>query len=221
MNEENTLFQRYVFPYMHSNMYVKMEDDEALIVDPHASDSLIEVFRQAHVKRLLILLTHEHFDHTSGVNFYRDKIKETYVIAHKECAAYIRIPKNNRPLTLLTMVADTERKALMDFYRSIPVESICVDRCIIEETICFWRGHELRFVPCPGHSPGSMVILFEHMHIFTGDYLIPHTSVILRFPGGSERDYLRITKPFLDRLQDQVYILPGHKAPYRLRDSAS
>ena len=211
------LFYRYVFPYMQSNMYVTMEDREALIIDPHSSNALIERFQQAHIERLLILLTHEHFDHTSGVNFYRRNITETYVIAHERCASYIAVPKHNRPLTLLTMVDDTEREALLSFYHSIEVEGISVDWCVTEETELCWRGHEIRIVPCPGHSPGSEVIFFDHIYAFTGDYLIPDTPVILRFPGGSEGDYLKFTKLFLDQLPDGMKILPGHKDSYILR----
>ena len=210
-------FQRYVFPYMQSNMYVTLEEDEALIVDPHESSALMEIFQQVHIGRLLILLTHEHFDHTSGVNFYRRNIAETYVIAHAQCASYIAVPKNNRPLTLLTMLADADREALLSFYRSIAVEAISVDRCITEDTELCWRGHALRIVPCPGHSPGSAVVFFDGIYAFTGDYLIPDTPVILRFPGGSEDDYLKFTKLFLDKLPDGMKILPGHKAPYTFR----
>lgn len=210
------VFQRYVFPYIHSNMYLRIEQDEALIVDPQSSAEAMQKLEAAGVKRLLILLTHEHFDHVSGVNFFREKILNTTVIAHVYCAERVKTAKNNRPLALLLMAEDEERDAIMRFYETIRVEEIRVDVSIREETSLSWLTHTMRLVPCPGHSPGSMVICFDQTHVFSGDYLIPDTEVILRYPGGSARDYAAVTKPFLLALPRGVQILPGHKEPYFL-----
>lgn len=210
------VFQRYVFPYIHSNMYLRIEQDEALIVDPQSSIRAMQRLEEAGVKRLLILLTHEHFDHVSGVNFFREKILHTIVVAHVCCAEHVKTAKNNRPLALLLMAEAGKRDAVMRLYETIRVEAIRVDVSIREETSISWRTHTMRLIPCPGHSPGSMVICFDQTYVFSGDYLIPDTDVILRYPGGSARDYTAITKPFLRALPRGVQILPGHKEPYFL-----
>ena len=208
------VFQRYVFPYIQSNMYLRIEQDEALIVDPQSSVEAMQRLVESGVERLLILLTHEHFDHVSGVNFFREKILNTTVVAHVCCADRIKTAKNNRPLALLLMAEGEKQDAVMRLYETIRVETIRVDIPIHEETSILWRAHTIRMVPCPGHSPGSMVICFDQTHVFSGDYLIPDTDVILRYPGGSARDYAAFTKPFLLTLPNGVQILPGHKEPY-------
>lgn len=42
-----------------------------------------------------------------------------------------------------------------------------------------------------------MLIIFDDKYVFTGDYMIPNTSAILRYPGGSEQDYMENTLPIL------------------------
>ena len=77
-----------------------------------------------------------------------------------------------------------------------------------------WRGHIFRFVPLPGHTAGSVGIFLDDDIFFSGDYLLPGREVILRLPGGSEKDYCEITEPFLATLPDGIHIYPGHGKDY-------
>ena len=79
-----------------------------------------------------------------------------------------------------------------------------------------WRGHTLRFVALPGHTPGSAGIFLDENTFFCGDYLIPEEEPILRFPGGDAEAYERITRPFLDSLPKGILICPGHREKYIL-----
>ena len=58
--------KRYVSGLLSSNMYVIIEGDHAIVIDPFADTtpsegSIIDY----------ILLTHEHYDHISGVNVWK------------------------------------------------------------------------------------------------------------------------------------------------------
>lgn len=79
-----------------------------------------------------------------------------------------------------------------------------------------WRGHRLRAVALPGHTPGSAGIFLDGDTFFSGDYLIPGEEVILRLPGGSETDYRAVTEPILRGLPPGLRICPGHGEPYIL-----
>jgi glyoxylase-like metal-dependent hydrolase (beta-lactamase superfamily II) len=62
-----------------------------------------------------------------------------------------------------------------------------------------------------GHTPGSIALLYQDAHLFTGDSL---------FPGGvgnTQRDearfeqlYTDVTQRIFDRLPDETWVYPGH-----------
>ena len=79
-----------------------------------------------------------------------------------------------------------------------------------------WRGHRIRCVPLPGHTPGSAGIFLDGETLFSGDYLLPGGETVLRLPGGSPEDYRRVTRPFLEGLPRGLTVRPGHGASYML-----
>jgi glyoxylase-like metal-dependent hydrolase (beta-lactamase superfamily II) len=62
-----------------------------------------------------------------------------------------------------------------------------------------------------GHTPGSLALLYQDAHLFTGDSL---------FPGGvgnTQRDaarfeqlYTDVVERVFDRLPDETWVYPGH-----------
>ena len=62
----------YSFYPIDSNMYVILENKKALIIDPCVSEEAKEYLKSEQVKEILVLLTHEHYDHISGVNWLRE-----------------------------------------------------------------------------------------------------------------------------------------------------
>ena len=203
-------FQRYVMPYMGSNMYLTIEGTSALIIDPHPSGEMEEYLLNRGIGDVTVFLTHEHFDHTSGVQRLRTLIGNVQVIAHQEAAKILEIPRNNRPLALLKLIDAENREEILSYYRSFPVVSITVDRIVVSGDVLSWHGRSIRITHCPGHSPGSILLHVSPQLVFTGDYMIEGVPVILRYPGGSEEAYKEKTLPYLLRLEEETYIFPGH-----------
>ena len=54
--------------------------------------------------------------------------------------------------------------------------------------------------------------------VFTGDTLLQDYPVILKFPGGNQADYERAALPYLQALDPESIILPGHGDPFVLKD---
>ena len=97
--------QRYVFPYIDSNMYILAENKEALVIDPHISAEADRYLRENQVEKVTILLTHEHFDHISGIPWFR-KHYDTKVICQQE-ALNPRTQKHfGRPLVVSLILSD-------------------------------------------------------------------------------------------------------------------
>ena len=72
-------------------------------------------------------------------------------------------------------------------------------------------------VETPGHSKGSCCILFDKKCMFSGDTLVTGHETILRLPGGSKKDFAEITMPFLNSLDGELMVYPGHGESQRLK----
>ena len=74
------LFYHSIFYPINSNMYMIIENNNALVIDPHYSDKLSSIFKNNNISDVTILLTHEHPDHTSGVEWITDNFKTTLIL---------------------------------------------------------------------------------------------------------------------------------------------
>lgn len=209
-------FQRFSLKYVNANMYLLVEGEKALMIDPFCSEEAMAQLRAAGVQELAILLTHEHFDHISGVNWFKSAFC-TQVIAQRACAEYIADSRNNIPWTFFALMspeAKGREKEVEAFCDALPVEAIEVDVAFDDAYDFQWEGHRLHLYARPGHSPGSMVIELDDEYIFSGDYMILDLPVLLRLPGGSKKAYKQHTLPYLLALEGHYKIMPGHGEPY-------
>lgn len=83
---------RYVFDLLDSNMYVLIEGNDAIIIDPHYSNEAEKLLLHHSVKNLDIILTHEHFDHVSGAVYYAKHANN--IIANCYCKGKLGDPNN-------------------------------------------------------------------------------------------------------------------------------
>lgn len=203
--------KRYVFEYANSNMYVVADNGSALIIDPNISESALQYLQSRAVSEITVLLTHEHYDHTSGLTWLCEKYKST-VICHEETALSLSKGRNNRPIVIAsTRQALMSTEALKDFVRSLPQGYLYnADITFSQQYGFVWKDHKIRMVSCPGHSRGSCCIEIDDNIVATGDSLILNTPVITRFPGGDKEQYESITVPYLRKIKSDTLILPGH-----------
>lgn len=203
---------RWTEPRAESNCYLLWEGGGAVVVDPNDPAGPQRLLEERGWTPELILLTHEHCDHMAGLEALRARWPQARTIASRACSA-------NLQNTRLNMTA------MMEVYLTFrgkpgiscpPFVCRAADVTYDAPREFQWRGHQLRCVPLPGHTPGSAGIFFDGQLFFSGDYLIPGEEVVLRLPGGSGEDYRSRTKPFLDALPAGIEICPGHGEPYRL-----
>lgn len=210
---DNLSVVKSVFHPIDSNMYVIVEDGSALVVDPHVSEDVLALLKENKVTKIDIILTHEHPDHTSGVNWLQDEFGAK-LICHEECAAYIADEYNNRPILIsfILSIRDQENgtNEAENFNREFK-SYVCHADIVFKENMLYkWNEHELKLIATPGHSKGSCCIILDDKLVFTGDSLIHNTPTITRFPGGSTKDYNNITLPFLKSLDKNMRVLAGH-----------
>ncbi|WP_248965565.1 MBL fold metallo-hydrolase [Sphaerisporangium perillae] len=62
-----------------------------------------------------------------------------------------------------------------------------------------------------GHTPGSIALLYQNAHLFTGDSLFPGgVGNTQRDPARFERLYTDVVERVFDRLPDETWVYPGH-----------
>ena len=195
---------------MDSSCYLLGEEDRAVVIDPNDPAGPLGALEERGWTPELILLTHEHCDHMAGLEALRERYPQARAIASAACSEGIQNTRLN--MTAMMEVYLTFRGKPGISYP--PFVCRAADEAYDAPLELQWRGHRLRCVPLPGHTPGSAGIFFDNSLFFSGDYLIPGEEVILRLPGGNREDYLAHTKPFLDALPAGLTICPGHREPF-------
>ena len=207
---------RYSMPAIGSNMYAILVDRQALVIDPHSSEEALALLRLHSVQKATILLTHEHYDHISGVNWLRESF-QTEIICSAVCAQMLPDPDRNMARYWKILLMDKSQEAQSAGMTRYDPDYTCVaDRTYERETEFLWQGLRVRMRQAPGHSKGGSLIWLDGNILFSGDNLVNGSGVICRFPGGSKREYANVTRPILEELPDELHVLPGHGEPGRL-----
>lgn len=193
--------EKFVNELMSSNCYIVWDDSSlrCLVIDPASEKSLREIeFIESHNLTLdYILLTHEHTDHTWGVNALLDKYPSARVICTETC-------KKNLP-----KAGDTYFRLYYernDYTYSVrKVDYTCEEL----KWALSWNGFTIKFINTPGHSLGSMCIEVEGM-LFTGDTLMQYKPMINKRDGSKEL-YSESIKMLNEMYENSgIQIFPGH-----------
>ena len=202
-----------VDPLTESNCYILAEDKKCVVIDPGESVHLLTTLDEHGWEPELILLTHEHCDHMAGLDALREAYPQAHFAAAKNCNDGIQNTRLNMS-RIMDVYLYFRGKPGIHFD---PIVCRPADEIIEENAQLSWRGHTLRLVPMPGHTPGSVGIFLDEKAFFSGDYLIPGEEPLLRFPGGDADSYEKITQPILRSLPAGMRVYPGHGEPFNLQ----
>lgn len=204
--------ETFTYDLIDSKMYVICENNSALIIDPCISDRAINRLIQRNINEVKIILTHEHYDHISGIGVFRENFSGCEVICSEKCNQNLQSATGNGSKYFKALFLDKTDAALKEADKVEPV-SYCADTTFGGQLTLQWQNHILILRETPGHSPGSICILMDESRLFTGDSLLKDVPVITRMPGGSRKDYNAKTLPFLKLLNKTIYVYPGHGTP--------
>lgn len=196
--------QRYESDLLSSNMYVIVEGTTAIVIDPFRDTSVAQGLT---VEK--ILLTHEHYDHISGVNRWKEATGAP-VLCSKACGENIQSPRGNMS-RWFNVFCELQDWVTIDRLPDADENYICTADEVFEDTAAFdWHGHQFRLFELPGHSLGSIGILLDGQDFFSGDSLMEGVEIALRFPGGSKAKWKAVGEPRLAALPDGIRVYPGH-----------
>ena len=205
---------RFSFEFIDSNMYLLLSGNRALAIDPIIDETALQLLKDKQINDILIIPTHEHYDHISGINTLRQYFECT-VLASEACANNLIDPKRNlaaySDALFIGKINGEVQKILAE--RNASAYQCSADATFKSYICLYWEGHKIEIRETPGHSKGSVCIIIDQNYVFTGDSLIRDTPVITQLPGGNKKDYNNITLPFLKSLPATTLIFPGHGEP--------
>ena len=175
-----------------TNCYILCDEAAKVcaVIDPGDEPKRIEaMIASCGCTPVMILLTHGHFDHCTGVAGLLEKWPDLPVYIHE------------------ADVTDGVGGELT--FRRLDEKN---QRYWHEGDTLTVGGLTLRVMETPGHSRGSVCLLVEGQGvIFSGDTLFRGNCGRCDFPGGDYRAMLR-SLARLGRLEGQYQVYPGHEA---------
>lgn len=205
----------FATPLLKSNMYLVEEGGRGVILDPFFSQEFARSILRACEAVDYIILTHEHYDHISGLDALRERFR-CPVLCSEACGRRIGDPGYNlsryQDAYLTLQTGETVPEELL------PIQEYAAhaDDTFVGQRTLRWQGHELLLTETPGHSPGSVCVLLAGKTLFVGDSLMRDNSMVTRLPGRDKRSYQQITLPYLAALPPDVLVYPGHYSAFRL-----
>ena len=193
--------------YIDERTYIMCEKNEILMIDAVRNHDLYCFLEKLHPARISIILTHEHIDHIYGIHYYRERY-HSEVLCSRICGERIKDSRTNLARYQEVILGDIENDT---GEKSIDFDYSCKEDMSFKNQLEWnWNGHKLFLFETPGHSPGSICIVMDNNILFTGDTLLKKDKIITRLPGGSKKEYLEKTLPFLQSISKDVLVYPGH-----------
>lgn len=202
--------QKFVFPYIESNMYILLEGENALVIDPHVSKQAEEFLQKVHITNVTMILTHEHFDHTNGIPWFRERYS-CKLICHEEAMNKKRQKILNRPMVeVIKLQGEGKFNEAEEIEKAFPGYMFEAEITFDEVYEIEWNSHRIKMEHAPGHSPASCIISLDDKFFFTGDSLIPDIAPTLKWPWSSADVFREETVPKLRQIPANGVIMPGH-----------
>lgn len=179
------VYQLTVGPVQEHPYFIVKGNKDTLIIDPGDQTETIEqLIAENQLNPVAILLTHAHFDHIGAV----EDIRERYNIdvwQHIIEADWLKDKQTRMP------------KTHTHYWDKMGQQSVA--------------GFTFKTAHVPGHSPGSVVYIFEEDgFVVAGDTLFKGTIGRTDLDHGYKDALITGIKRHLLTLRDEMQVLPGH-----------
>lgn len=206
----------FINPLIDQRMYLIELENSAIIVDPFESDDLYKSLDKKNISEILVLITHEHYDHISGVNALQERYS-IVVVASELCKKNIEDPEKNNtkqfPLLFLhdKHLYDAIKNKLRDPYFCV------INKYFSREIKINWYGIKIIGKWLGGHSIGSSVYLINNRLLFSGDNLLGNDMEKMSYDF-DDVQFNKIVLPYFKTLDSNIYVLPGHGEILKLEE---
>ena len=166
--------------------------------------------------KVYIILTHSHFDHVSGVNYYKERFN-CEVICSKRCGEIIDNPKNDTRKFPFLFVSDKEKFGYVKTHFKFPY--LCsATMTFTGEMELKAAGHTFLLKEIGGHCDSSIAIIMDGgCALFTGDNLLANGKE-LAFSDADKDSYEKVCLPFFVQFENtDAIVYPGHGHPHPMK----
>ena len=168
-----------------TNCYILEDGKKAAVIDPgDEADRILAQLNQLDVQVEYILLTHGHYDHTTGVPELHKALPGAKIFIHQADA-------NGAGSRLFPLAGQVDDLLLYDEGDALPLGALTIE-----------------VLHPPGHSPGSVTLKAGDV-LFTGDTLFAGDCGRTDLRGGSWEEIL-VSLGRLGKLEGNFHVLPGH-----------
>ncbi|MEG0133901.1 MAG: MBL fold metallo-hydrolase [Clostridium sp.] len=172
-----------------ANCYILFDEatKEAVVLDPGGDiDDICRALKELSANAKYIILTHGHFDHTTGV----DGLKAA-------TGAIVAMSKEDNDMIL--------NKSM--YYG--PLIKGGANMILKHGDVLKFGNCKIEVIATPGHTPGGICLLTES-DVFTGDTLFKQSIGRSDLTGGDHNTLISSIKEKLMSLSDNVAVHPGH-----------
>ncbi len=188
-------------------MYIVHSGNHVIMIDPFESAETLQQLMLNHKVIDYVILTHEHYDHISGVNWLKDNCN-CIVMCSKACGQEIESPSGNFSKYFDALAQVVPIKGALP--ESIEPYSCRADKTFDNSIELSWQDHRIFMIETPGHSRGSICILIDNDYLFSGDTLLRDYNTVTRLKGGNRKLFIDRTIVFLKSLSPETKVRPGH-----------
>jgi hydroxyacylglutathione hydrolase len=172
-------------------MVKHIPSSDLILIDPgQATREILEEIEEEGSKLKIVLLTHAHFDHVSGLKTICEHFDLPFWF-HRADMKLLR----RAPIYAISM----EKRVL----------EISTNYKFIEGPIAEWGGETIYVINTPGHTPGSVCFHFGNM-LFSGDIILTEQKIKLELPGYNNIELLESITHILYDLPGETVFFPGH-----------
>ena len=169
-----------------NDTYLLINDNKAVVIDPSFKVSkLIDYIKENELELVAVLLTHGHYDHFAGLEALGKEFT---------CPYYI---------------SEEDESFLYDKRRSMADKEVNGKPIIYQDSELLLDGFSLQILKVPGHTLGSVVIVWEDK-MFTGDFIFHGDTGRVDLPGGSAKQ-MEISLREFAKIDGDYIIYPGHE----------
>ncbi len=183
----------------NSYLYIDRASSSTILIDPGGNtQEIVDVITQQKLKLEKIIITHAHYDHIAGIQYFYEKFNVPFVIHKSE----------------LSLLFDNTKNLSLFFGSPFNIEEI--KKLPIQEVDdkekFFCGGQEILVLHTPGHTPGSICLYIEEdskNYLFSGDTLFCGSIGRTDLPLGN-MDFLVKSLKKIFSLPQKTTFFPGH-----------
>lgn len=193
-HDEKTSIRTYVVTPIETNCYVIINEGNGIVIDPGtAGAEIAQNLHDVHIQ--LIVATHAHGDHVSGVKALQDALayKVPFAIGMHDAKRVTQAVSNSN-LGLPYDDDAPEPDVLLKAGDKVGVGSI-----------------QFEVLHTPGHTEGGIVLAGDGL-AFTGDTLFQGSAGRTDFPGGDSGSLQKSLMHLKEKLSPETIVFPGHGA---------